>query len=63
MHISTILFFLLIIGVAVFGFLAGYLLNSLFRDMERRDVEVLEKEIERLQNIIRQMARETIAQL
>ena len=63
MHISTILFFLLIIGVAVFGFLAGYLLNSLFRDMERRDVEVLEKEIERLQNIIRQRARETIAQL
>ena len=45
MHISIWLFFGLLIGVAAIGFLAGYFLNSFFRDMERADVQILEKGI------------------
>ena len=49
MHISIILFFGFLIGVAAIGFLAGYFISSLFRDMERRDVEMLERILATLQ--------------
>ena len=45
MHISIILFVLFILGVGTICFFFGYCLNSMFRDMERADVQVLENGI------------------
>lgn len=55
MHISILLFWGYIFGVAVVGFLFGYLFNSLFRDMERADIEILEQGIIERDNRIKEL--------
>ncbi len=42
MRIEIILFFLFLFGACGLGFLAGYFWNSIFRDMERADLQQLE---------------------
>ena len=55
MHISIIIFWAFLIGVAAVGFLFGYFFNSIFRDMERMDIATLENGIVDRDNRIKEL--------